>query len=343
MKLSPREAEGYFNRPDADRAGLLIYGNDAMRVALRRQQVIKALLGPQAEEEMRLTRMDGADLRSDPAALLDAVKAVGFFPGTRGVHVESAGEAAVPAIASALESWQPGDAAIIVTAGALKASSKLRKLFESHPTAYATGIYDDPPSRAEVERMLQSSGVGTVSGDGMDALFSLSLELGPGDFAQLVEKLALYTYGSHDPVEAEDVQAVAPRSTEAGVDDLLNIVAEARADQIGPVLRRLQSQGTAPTTLCIMATRHFRTLYAAASDPGGPAAGAGRIRPPLFGKRRDQVVRQAQAWGADRLEAALTLLTETDLTLRSAGQTAPPMAVMERALIRLAMLNGRRR
>jgi len=42
------------------------------------------------------------------------------------------------------------------------------------------------------------------------------------------------------------------------------------------------------------------------------------------------------------LETALTLLTDTDLHLRSASQTAPAMAVMERALIRLAMLAGSR-
>jgi DNA polymerase-3 subunit delta len=81
MKLSPRDAPGYFARPDAARPGLLIYGADGMRVALRRQQVIKALIGPQGEEEMRLTRMTAADLRKDPAMLLDAVKAQGFFPG----------------------------------------------------------------------------------------------------------------------------------------------------------------------------------------------------------------------------------------------------------------------
>ena len=47
--------------------------------------------------------------------------------------------------------------------------------------------------------------------------------------------------------------------------------------------------------------------------------------------------RQAQAWGMHRLEQALALLVETDLTLRSTSK-APQMAVMERALLRLAMM-----
>ena len=122
MKLGGRDADAYFAKPDKDRAGLLIYGGDAMRVALKRQQVIAALLGANADEEMRLTRIAGADLRRDPAMLLDAVKAVGFFPGPRAAFVEDATEATAPAITAAFQDWQAGDAQIIVTAAALKAA-----------------------------------------------------------------------------------------------------------------------------------------------------------------------------------------------------------------------------
>ena len=79
MKLSTREAARYFSKPDPGKTGLLIYGADAMRVALKRQQVVAALVGPAGEEEMRLTRINGAELRKDPAQLTDAVKAQGFF------------------------------------------------------------------------------------------------------------------------------------------------------------------------------------------------------------------------------------------------------------------------
>jgi len=49
------------------------------------------------------------------------------------------------------------------------------------------------------------------------------------------------------------------------------------------------------------------------------------------------MVKQAQAWGVTRLEDAVQSLIETDLTLRSSSQ-APQLAVMERSLIRLAMM-----
>lgn len=342
MKLSPREAEGYFARPDPSRTGILIYGGDAMRVALKRQQILAALLGENADEEMRLTRMPGSELRSDPAQLLDAVKAVGFFPGPRAVFVEDATDTAAPAILTALEDWAEGDAQIIVTAGQLKASSKLRKGFESHPNAFATGIYDDPPTRSEIERILNDAGIRNVPADSMSALVDLAAEIGPGDFGKTMEKLSLYKRSDQSTLALDDIEAVAPQSTEAALDDVLNIVAEGRSAEIGPVMRRLQSQGTQAVGLVIGATRHFRTLYACASHPGGAAQGIGQLRPPVYGKRRDRILRQAQNWGAPKLETALTLLTDTDLQLRSAGQTAPAMALVERALIRLAMLGNAR-
>lgn len=342
MKLSPRDAPGYFAKPDPNSLGLLLYGADPMRVARGRQQMLAALLGPGAEEEMRLTRIAGADLRREAAPLIDAMKAQGFFPGPRAVLVEDTGDAAFPSVEAACKDWQPGDAQIVITAGALKPSSKLRKLFEGHKNALAAAFYDEPPGRAEIERMLAAGGLREVGGDPMAALVTLAGEVGPGDFAQIVEKIALYKHGDASPLTVADVEANAPQSTEAALDDLLNIVAEARTGEIGPVLRRLQSQGTNAVSLCIGATRHFRMLYAAASDPGGPSAGVARLRPPVFGPRRDRITRQAQSWGAARLETALTLLTDTDLALRSANQTAPAMALTERALIRLAMLNRSR-
>jgi DNA polymerase-3 subunit delta len=78
MILNTRDANAYFTRPDAGKTGLLIFGSDAMRVALKRQEFLKALLGDSAEEEMRLTRIPAAELRRDPAMLMDAIKAVGF-------------------------------------------------------------------------------------------------------------------------------------------------------------------------------------------------------------------------------------------------------------------------
>jgi len=337
MKLSPRDANAFFAKPTPG-PGILISGADPMRVALKRQDLVKALIGPQGEEEMRLTRLNGSDLRSNPSHLLDAVRAPSFFPGPRAVHVEGATDGLTALFQTTLTDWQEGDGMIVATAGALKASSKLRKLFEKDPRARFTTIYDDPPSAGEIKDRLTAAGLAQVDSAAMEAMVSLAAHIDPGDLRQFIEKLSIYKIGDPAPLSADDIAALAPADLEAGVDDLLNAAAESRQDQIGPLMRRLEGQGINPTTLCIMAGMHFRALHAAASDPGGAAQGIARARPPIFGPRRDRMIRQAQNWGVNRLERALDLLLDTDLALRSAGQTAPQMARVERAMIRLSMM-----
>ena len=268
------------------------------------------------------------------------MKAQGFFPGHRVVVVEEATDGLSALFASALEGWRTGDAQIVATAAQLTAKSPLRKVFEGHRAAVAIGLYDDPPGREEIDAMLSDAGLRGAPSDVREALSALAQALAPSDLRQTIEKLGLLVADDPASVSAADVAACAPAQGESDTDDVLEAVAGGQTDRIAAALGELYARGVAPTTLCIGAMRHFRQLHTIASDPGGPGQGIGRLRPPVFGPRRDRLMRQASLWGRPRLEQALVVLVETDLALRSSGK-APPDAVMERSLIRLAMMAGR--
>lgn len=335
VKLTGAEANRFLAKPDAGISGLLIFGLDPMRVALKRQEAVAAIIGPKGEEEMRLTRFSGADLRKSPSILSDATREIGFFPGPRAVFVEEATDGLADTFAAALAEWRKGDAQIIVTAGDLKGKSALKTLFEKHPAAVCIGLFNDPPTRAEIESELTKAGLLQINPSAMADLTTLARDLDPGDFRQLLEKIALYKFQDRSELTTDEVAALAPMTIEAEVDDLLLAVADKKVQQIGPLLRRLEGQGILPVTLCIGAIRHFRALHIAASDKGGISAGMLKAR--IFGPRKDVMQRQAGQWGAPRLEDVLRLLVETDLTLRSTSR-APAMAVIERAFIRIAMM-----
>jgi len=340
MKLSARDALRFFEKPDKAKAAVLLHGPDAMRIALKRKALIDALTGPNAEDEMRLTRLDAAVLRKDPAALADATKAVGFFPGLRVVHIEGATDTTTKSVQAALEDWQAGDAAIVITAGQLNARSSLRKLIEGGRSSVAIGIYTDPPTREEIESQLAVKGLQNIPPDTMRDIQTLARELDPGDFAQTLEKLSLYKLNDETLASPEDLLNCVPATYEAGLDELVRHVAEGRAGDIGPHMARLASQGTNPPTLTTTAPRHFRQLHAAAASNQGADQALSRLRPPVFGPRRDQMARQVRNWGLHRLEAALGVLMETDLNLRS-SKPYPSMAMTERAFIRIAMMHPR--
>ena len=333
MILKGIEATRYFGKPDPAKAGLLIFGADPMRVALKRAEVVAALIGPEGAAEMRLTRISGAELRKDAALLMDAVKAMGFFPGPRVALVEDATDSLAPLIEAALKDWRNGDAQIIVTAGGLTGKSALKVLFEKHPAVWCAGLYDDPPSREEIEDALRKAGLRSIDPAASADLHMLARSLDPGDFRQMLEKIALYKHGDDTALRADEVAALAPATIEAEVEEVVNATADKRLGDIGPLMRRLEGQGMQPVTICIRALQHFRVLHAAASDPSGQAMMRARVN---F-KAKEAMARQASNWGTSGLENALTALIDCDLTLRSTSR-APTFALMERTLMRLASM-----
>jgi DNA polymerase III subunit delta len=335
MILKGVEAARYFAKPDATKAGLLIFGADGMRVALRRQEVVAALIGPEGPAEMRLTRMAASDLRKEGGALSDAMRAMGFFPGPRVVLVEDATDTLSDTVAAALKDWRAGDAQVVVTAGGLTAKSTLKALFDKHPAAICIGLYDEPPSREEIEATLQKAGLTKIDPDAQADLGALARMLEPGDFRQMLDKIALYKLGDATPLSGAEVAAMAPLTVEAEVTDLVQAVAERRVRDVGTLIRRLEGQGVQPVALCIGALRHFRNLHAMACDPAGASVAAQRSRGNF--RQKDAVQTQLRIWDSKALESALAELVETDLTLRSSSR-APGMAVVERALLRLAMV-----
>ena len=326
-------------RPQPGAAGILVSGEDGARVAQARGDLVLALLGPGAEAEMRLDRLPAAELRRDPSRLLDALKAVGFFPGPRGVLVEDATDGLAPVVAAALDAWAPGDARLVATGTGLAARGALRKLFEGRKDAVAITLYDDPPTESELSEMLHGAGLGRVEPDAREALTAFAQSLPPGEFRGLVERLSLHQIGAEDPLEAATVLALAPQAEETEVDDLLAAVTDGRRDRVALLLGRLAAQGVGPVAVAIQALRHFRALLAVASDSGGVQAGLASLRPPVGGPRREALARAAGSWRRERIEDGLSQLVELDLALRSGGRV-PDRALLERVLLRLAVSRG---
>ena len=338
MKLTSRDTNLFFKSPPKRITGVLIYGNDHMQVSDKRQQLIKSLLGSTADEEMRLARISRETLKKAPEQAIDLCKAQGFFPGERAVLIEEANETIADTIIKAVEEWKDGDATIIVTAGLLKPSSSLRKFFEQKKNIFSLPIYDNPMTKFEVEKIIAESGLENVTQEILNLLVTIASELQPGDFKQSVNKLALYKLNDETPVTYRDVVNCTPASNEAAIDEVLNVILAGNEFKVSQILGRLRSQGVLPVTLVIAATRHFKTLFSIISNPSGVSVGAAALRPPIYGPRKEMLINQAQKWGPVKIKNAIKILTATDLKLRSADQQAPQMALVERHLIRIAML-----
>ena len=338
MKLTSRDVLAFFKSPPKAITGVLIYGNDTMRVSDKRQHLIKSLLGSNADKEMRLARISRENLKNAPEQAIDLCKAQGFFPGERALLIEEANETITDTIIKAVEAWKDGDATIIVTAGSLKPSSSLRKFFEQKKNIFAVPIYDNPMTKFEVEQIIAESGLQNVTQDSLTQLMEIASDLQPGDFKQTVDKLALFKLNDKTPVSYQDIVNCTSTSNEAEIDEVLNAISAGKEFKVSLILGRLSSQGILPVTLIIAATRHFKALFSIVSNPGGVNAGATALRPPIYGPRREALTSHAQKWGPVKIKTAIKLLTAADLQLRSSNQQTPQMALVERLFIRIAKL-----
>lgn len=340
MKLSGRDAARFCQKPDLSVIGILLHGSDAGLIAAKRRQLVSAVMGGDVDD-LRLTDLAVADARKDAALIDEALRAVGFFPGRRVVTIHGGTDGLAKPLEAALTAVTAEDALLIVTADVLPARSGLRKLFEGRDGLVSLQFFDDAMAPEDLRAGLADAGLSAgVTSDGLDVLAEIARDMDHGSTLQLIETLAVFGIDRSDPLDEQDIRAIAPTSTDTDVDRFVEAVAGGRPDQIGPLLRRLGAAGVQPVALILALQRHFRLLVRVVSDKNGVDSAIGALRPPVWGPRRHALSAQARRWSSARVEAGSRLLFETDRRLRSAGQT-PDRELVERCGLRLAMMAGR--
>ena len=331
MKLAAREAARFCRAPDLALIGVLLHGPDEGLVAMRRRELVDAVLGPKGDP-LRLTRLEASAVRRDPAALDAALRARAFFGGRALVLVESATETVAPVLGQVLENATLEDAYLVVTAGPLPARSALRRLFEGSRHLAALEVGAEAPTVEEIEARLGELGFcAGLEDEARARLAALAAAMDRACFDRVLESVAIYSLGALKPLRADEISALAPSGLDAELDAFVNAVADGQPESVGPTLRQVVAAGASAVTLLLVLQRHFRQLMVAESAGGGAA---------LWGARRGIVLAQLRRWRRDRLELAARVLYDADARIRSAERT-PDLALVERCALRLAMMADR--
>ncbi len=350
MKLAGARAAAFCARPAPEMigrlTGALLHGPDAGLVALRRRELVDVLT---EGDDLRLTRLEPGMALKSPVEIDAALRARGFFPGRRVVLIEGARDTLAGPLKEILAGIDPHDgsrradqdAFLVVTASGLTARSALRRLFEGAGGLASLGLYPEPPGEAELAALLGEAGLaGGLSSEAAQDLAAGADQIDRGALLQLIEKIGVFSLDRNGPLDQAALAPLLPAAADSGLDRLVAVVAEGRAEAVGPLIGRLSAAGVGAAGMLIATGRHFRQLLGLAAARDGIDAALGRLRPPAFGPRRQALAAQARRWGPGRLETANRLLFQADRTLRSAG-ARPDRALVERCLIRLAMMAAR--
>ncbi len=323
MKLPPRQVEGFLRRPPAEVRVVLLYGPDRGLAAERRRLLLTAWLDDPGDP-LALTVLEGDQLRSDPARLLDEVQAYAMLGGRRVVRVTEATDGLAKLVQDVL-ALATTEAPLLLEAGELGAGSSLRKLCEGRPNAAAIPCY-----RLD-ERDLEQSVRGHLE--------RLGLRAEPAAFAFLVaqlgadaaitrtelDKLDLYL-GDRRQVRLEDAAACVGDSSTLELDALVHATTMGDPVTAMRLIERLLAAKQAPVAIVRVLQGHWQRLWRLRIAVEGGASIAGAVdgaRPPIFFKAKPKVTKALGRLTAVDLRYGLHALVEAERRLKTTGLPAP--------------------
>ena len=327
MKVEPRRAAAFLRDPGPVRA-VLLHGDDEGLVRHRADALTRAVAGA-ADDPFRVAWL----AREDHARLGEEASAIAMLGGRRVVRVRDVADGLAPAVEQVLQA--PGDSLVVLEAGGLR-RGKLLSLVERSPAGAALACYPEAGAelRGAIAGQLEAAGVRADA----DALDWLRDHLG-GDHASTrgeIEKLALYA-GGERRLDLDAVMACVGDQASASMDDAVFAATLGDLALADRSVERAFAEGVASVGLLRAMLGHLVRLHQAR---GQMEAGASvseaveALRPPVFWKRKADMVRAAGAWPPVRIAAAMADVRRAELSCKQTG--APDGVIARRAVMGVA-------
>lgn len=305
----------FLKTPDPAIRAVLLYGPDPALTA-DHATTLADCLAQDSDPAAEIVRLDDRDLAEDPGRLMAETQTLSMFASRKVVRVTAGARFPVDDIADLLDELQ--ETHLIVEAGSLRPSAKLRKAFETASGAAALPCYEISPRdmSAFIDSELGRFGV-TITGDARAHLVALF----GGDQARArmeIGKLALYA-GDSGTISIEDVDAVTGDISQGALDTLTVCAGARNRAEALRQLDRLMASGQGPQGVIAALGRHFERLHRVCSvlEEGKPVRGAlDGFRPPLHFKQRDALESQSRNWTRPRVAKALNLVAAATLSAR---------------------------
>jgi len=335
VKVPPARAASFLRDPGAARV-VLLHGEDEGLVRHRADALTLAVVSA-ADDPFRVAWLGAAE----HARLAEEASAIAMLGGRRVVRVREVGEALAAAVAQVVES--AGDSVVVLEAGGLTRRSKLLTLVEA--AARGAALRCDPEEGAGLRQAIAAGlQAGGVRADD-DALTWLADHLG-GDYASTrgeIEKLVLYA-GDDKRLDLDAVRTCVGDQAATSMDDAAYAATLGQVALADLSIERAFAEGTAAVGLLRVLLGHLVKLQQARGrmDEGAGALEAVKgLRPPVFWKREQDMIRSLDRWPAARVAAAIAEVRRTELACKQTG--APDGLLVRRLVLALARQAAGRR
>lgn len=344
--LKGRAVDDFVRARPAGMRAALIYGPDSGLVRERAQALSRAVVAD-PNDPFNLIELTEADLKTEPGRLLDEAAQLSFMGGERVIRVRASGDGAAEAfngLLGALDAGFAANALVVVEAGDLAKTSKVRKAFEAAKRGAALPCYADSPGdlRTLAQEMAKAEDL-RFDADALDFTVSMLGE-DRGINRSELEKLILYkglgaTRDGSGVISLADARACLADGVGEAVDVAVNAAADGALSALSRALAQSAAAGASPISL-LRALQWAMTRLGDAqrllADGLSPELAMKRLRPPVFFTEERAFRARLLRWDQARLDAALDLLLNAELDAKSTG--APQREIAERTALLIAMM-----
>jgi DNA polymerase-3 subunit delta len=282
----------------------LVYGPDPGKVGEIARLLVRRVAGS-LDDAFAVARLEEEMLSQDPQRLADEVFSRPMLGARKAIWVGSAGQAFLRAYEAMAEAPEDGNV-LIVEAGALAKSARLRTIFEKSKASIAIPCYED--SLEDLDQLIEQTAIGAGLALTPDARAALLEVLGENRTLSRAEldKLLLYCHGS-GRITLADVEAVCSGRTTVEADELTDAVFGGDLALTDSLSDRQIKSGVAGARLLGIASQHLPVLEKLQFEVergSSPSHAVRTARPPIFFSRHEKVIHQLKLWDEASLSSA---------------------------------------
>ncbi|MDG1285958.1 MAG: DNA polymerase III subunit delta [Rickettsiales bacterium] len=309
MKIAPAQQESFFKNPGDCRA-FLLYGPDEGQIRTQSRQLIAHFLG-QKYDTLDLTEIPADSLSEDPTRLSDELSSYTLMGGDRLVVLRQASSDNAKVIEAAILSEPKPVWPLIVLAGELRPTSKLRKMFEAEKSLAALACYRDD-ARKVTQVLAESLRERNITCEqGVIPMLAGSLGNDRAITLQEIEKIDLYL-GEERHLSAELARKLSGDNKDHTLDELFHAVCGGK-DGLENTLTRCFNENIQPIGIYRMLSSHLQKLLSIKAMMGnGIAQKAAFTRHGVFFKQEPLISQQIMRWNDPALRSAISALLEAE-------------------------------
>ncbi|MGA8967350.1 MAG: DNA polymerase III subunit delta [Pseudolabrys sp.] len=332
--IKASDVDRFISKPNPAQPIILVFGPDTGLVRERVDALVRASVDD-PNDPFALARIEGDELASNPARLVEEAHTIPLFGGRRAVLVKAGARNIASAVETVIAA-PSNECRVIIEAGNLSKSAPLRSLCEKAKVAAALPCYAD--NERALAQLIDEEMHAANLAIAPDARITLLSLLGGDRLASRneIRKLATYSQGQKC-IELADVMAVVADASQMALDSVTDAVFAGKTGDVDSEFGKARASGSSPAAIVSAAIRQVANLHKMKlAIEGGDSIefAMKRVAPPVHFTREREVSDALRVWSPARLLRAMDQLAEASLEMRRNAPLAE--AIAQRTLLSLA-------